>query len=128
MRGHPLRCASDSSSVRSIPADAGAPGDHTDEGSSQRVYPRGCGGTDDLIVDLQLFEGLSPRMRGHPATTAEGFGDKGSIPADAGAPIGQKGTKLLDGVYPRGCGGTIESKDHHPILEGLSPRMRGHPE
>ena len=52
-----------------------------------RVYPRVCGGTDDLD-DVQglNWKGLSPRVRGNPAAS--------------------RAFQAIGRVYPRVCGGT----------------------
>ena len=50
----------------SIPAYAGEPAAGGDKSYLRRVYPRVCGGTARLGVDVNRGVGLSPRMRGNP--------------------------------------------------------------
>ena len=56
----------DGTSVGSIPACAGEPGNATATEQNQEVYPRVCGGTLSLMVDVYEGQGLSPRVRGNP--------------------------------------------------------------
>ena len=71
--------------------------------------------------------GLSPRVRGNPASASGSMVTVGSIPACAGEP--PKPTYIItwSGVYPRVCGGTVVNLRHAPPPLGLSPRVRGNP-
>ena len=49
----------------SIPAGAGEPMTTMCCCFPLRVYPRGCGGTDDATLSAENAAGLSPRVRGN---------------------------------------------------------------
>ena len=70
----------------SIPACAGEPSASAPVSRGVRVYPRVCGGTRTLHTAAFRVKGLSPRVRGNPATTAGAAYRAGSIPACAGEP------------------------------------------
>ena len=113
--------------VRSIPACAGEPARYGRGAEDDRVYPRVCGGTADIIFVCQPAKGLSPRVRGnHPTPTQTPTGT-GSIPACAGEPWPSSSTKSKSRVYPRVCGGTIAGGRGGIAADGLSPRVRGNP-
>ena len=65
-------------------------------------------------------------MRGHPSERGTCPCGTGSIPADAGAPGVVPPRWASAEVYPRGCGGTMGPSPSNSLVEGLSPRMRGH--
>ena len=90
-----------------------------------RVYPRGCGGTSKSHVALPWFGGLSPRVRGNLQKTGLLTVEQWSIPAGAGEPWTLRGRIAGSGVYPRGCGGTVERINEVTGGSGLSPRVRG---
>ena len=69
--------------------------------------------------------GLSPRVRGNRAGRRGAGRRRGSIPACAGEPVAGAVVMLVVGVYPRVCGGTIDSRDDVVYAAGLSPRVRG---
>ena len=71
-----------------------------------RVYPRPCGGTDDIEISARPDEGLSPPVRGNPASSAMTYSIYGSIPARAGEPEHRWHAPRYSRVYPRPCGGT----------------------
>ena len=50
---------------RSIPASAGEPEMEAEVADEPEVYPRECGGTQAPLLDVNFFEGLSPRVRGN---------------------------------------------------------------
>ena len=110
---------------RSIPACAGEPVGADEAADKAGVYPRVCGGTDDVQDNLQRENGLSPRVRGNPAGAQAAGELGGSIPACAGEPEGAWVKDKGKEVYPRVCGGTVAG---HPVGvggKGLSPRVRG---
>ena len=98
-----------------------------------------------MIELLQLLNGLSPHVRGnHGAEVLEEpivrsiphvRGNRGhrvvarasrrSIPARAGEPPLLKPALCRSKVYPRTCGGTMESGEEALTTEGLSPHVRG---
>ena len=90
----------------SIPADAGQPTNRAVHQVGAGVYPRGCGATVLGYYEHNGHLGLSPRMRGNLAQAVAFSGVSGSIPADAGQPIGDYDRESTGGVYPRGCGAT----------------------
>ena len=69
--------------------------------------------------------GLSPRVRGNPATGHPRTPKQGSIPACAGEPYIASTLRACCRVYPRVCGGTPRSIEKTRRDEGLSPRVRG---
>ena len=89
------------------------------------VYPRVCGGTPSAAPGPVNHKGLSPRVRGN--LMAQNLSDAvtGSIPACAGEPWCLHATHGFEWVYPRVCGGTVESATLTPRYRGLSPRVRG---
>ena len=92
--------------MRSIPARAGEPTTPFVSAIKSRVYPRACGGTGAGDTYQLAGYGLSPRVRGNPATRQENPSPEGSIPARAGEPRMQESRNIQCRVYPRACGGT----------------------
>ena len=90
-----------------------------------RVYPRACGGTFPGIQGGVSRRGLSPRVRGNPSDDSDGPGASRSIPARAGEPRRCRSASTYGRVYPRACGGTVESGSESGVADGLSPRVRG---
>ena len=86
MRGNPDRKVSGSPSKRSIPAYAGEPDPNIPADACYRVYPRVCGGTDEVDNDAVETLGLSPRMRGNLQPQRHTYDARRSIPAYAGEP------------------------------------------
>ena len=109
----------------SIPASAGEPRSARRPRRTPRVYPRECGGTVEVAVDLGRARGLSPRVRGNPKGCLHCERDKGSIPASAGEPRGRRRPRVRRRVYPRECGGTSFVGGVGGATAGLSPRVRG---
>ena len=113
---------------RSIPAGAGEPISSCPSRLVIGVYPRGCGGTGPIPTGPATPRGLSPRVRGNlPVMLAE-YLAAGSIPAGAGEPEGRARGYSTSGVYPRGCGGTVDEHLARADQDGLSPRVRGNPQ
>ena len=127
VRGNHMRAPDGLAMVRSIPACAGEPPPASVMVSSQRVYPRVCGGTPDAADQNQIFEGLSPRVRGNPGQCPAAYGRGGSIPACAGEPQPPQTETTTTTVYPRVCGGTGCGAAATTSATGLSPRVRGNP-
>ena len=149
MRGNRYIADLSCCSLRSIPAYAGEPRRKNRTIYLKKVYPRVCGGTRAVRQHPPPVIGLSPRMRGNPASALRGANDQGSIPAYAGEPPEARGLPIYAKVYPRVCGGTARgadtyidykrsipayagepsraSADNAPV-GGLSPRMRGNPD
>ena len=109
----------------SIPADAGEPSSVSFVSCVSRVDPRGCGGAPTRRTASRSCGGRSPRMRGSPKGAAWGTAIPGSIPADAGEPLGGGIHVSKRRVDPRGCGGAQRGKPKSMIASGRSPRMRG---
>ena len=70
---------------------------------------------------------LSPRVRGNRTPSACERRHRGSIPACAGEPNISGPFIVQRRVYPRVCGGTIETGSENRRRQGLSPRVRGNP-
>ena len=109
----------------SIPAGAGEPALGRRTRPSQKVYPRGCGGTSKSSRRAAASEGLSPRVRGNREGLPERGLVVGSIPAGAGEPSTSRARSRSRRVYPRGCGGTDAGPRWLESRVGLSPRVRG---
>ena len=125
MRGNPQYCPEVGPLCGSIPACAGEPTGSGTLATGDTVYPRVCGGTDGDEDDDEQADGLSPRVRGNPSATPPTFTLKGSIPACAGEPGGAMVASVMLRVYPRVCGGTVNTLLRAIFGEGLSPRVRG---
>ncbi len=110
---------------RSIPACAGEPWRSWTGNTSIRVYPRVCGGTNNIPTPEDIEEGLSPRVRGNRAFERLPRGGRRSIPACAGEPLYTTMIGNARGVYPRVCGGTATARLCGKWGKGLSPRVRG---
>ncbi len=110
---------------RSIPACAGEPFPALPERQMIQVYPRVCGGTNCRMMSTMGSIGLSPRVRGNPASASSSLSSSGSIPACAGEPIENQDYTWRMAVYPRVCGGTELCLTATTSPVGLSPRVRG---
>ena len=113
--------------VRSIPACAGEPSGGGGRGASGKVYPRVCGGTANAGSPIAGCRGLSPRVRGNRRIHTARLRRRGSIPACAGEPMVWKSKPGITRVYPRVCGGTLNTGRGGCTIAGLSPRVRGNP-
>ena len=89
------------------------------------VYPRVCGGTVGSNPFKVDHPGLSPRVRGNLGGYRPAGAFCGSIPACAGEAPGLAGLDCLLEVYPRVCGGTLQTDEGAECVMGLSPRVRG---
>ena len=89
------------------------------------VYPRACGGTQQLRIIIRGAAGLSPRVRGNRFDKIFRKILTGSIPARAGEPQDPRAARVAPGVYPRACGGTYLYCQNDQEIYGLSPRVRG---
>ena len=127
VRGNPRRAGRAVDGQGSIPAGAGEPPTGSCRTPDPAVYPRGCGGTFTGLSAGTTYTGLSPRVRGNPMRRDPGHRGLGSIPAGAGEPSCVSSMVIITWVYPRGCGGTIESWVVVSSVKGLSPRVRGNP-
>ena len=127
VRGNQRRLVDLVLAVGSIPAGAGEPERHCRHSARSWVYPRGCGGTRQPAVRPERAAGLSPRVRGNLVIVRVPSQPSGSIPAGAGEPRGGALPGQGRGVYPRGCGGTVQYAQKEASHQGLSPRVRGNP-
>ena len=73
---------------RSIPANAGEPVQLGAAGHRPQVYPRERGGAGFATPYAAFHEGLSPRTRGSRSAPPANVAMWGSIPANAGEPLG----------------------------------------
>ena len=73
------------------------------------------------------LRGLSPRVRGNPATSGRTNSGPGSIPACTGEPQSARDPARTPRVYPRVYGGTYTPSAASVPHDGLSPRVRGNP-
>ena len=111
----------------SIPACAGEPRPSAPGRCRPGVYPRVCGGTRRGDAKQMVTVGLSPRVRGNPASRPGSRTSQRSIPACAGEPKRKSGSPHSEWVYPRVCGGTAPTLYQDLKTKGLSPRVRGNP-
>ena len=125
MRGNPLSLVRADLDHGSIPAHAGEPRFEGEQIRPLGVYPRACGGTYSSGGRRGWTRGLSPRMRGNHTFDGERAPTFGSIPAHAGEPSPLDPSPPKPRVYPRACGGTLNSPRCTLSGTGLSPRMRG---
>ena len=95
--------------------------------SSDRVYPRVCGGTCMFNCVVIAKNGLSPRVRGNLPLPLRALIRSRSIPACAGEPSEHIVDHAQVKVYPRVCGGTLLGQSKRSQGIGLSPRVRGNP-
>ena len=112
---------------RSIPACAGETVGDDGLSACAEVYPRVCGGNFVWGHIPSGFGGLSPRVRGKPASTPAAGVPPGSIPACAGETRQGNLDESHFVVYPRVCGGNGDVWTKALNAEGLSPRVRGKP-
>ena len=71
------------------------------------------------------MRGLSPRVRGNHRRPQRRQRRRRSIPACAGEPPDRSSSIKVRRVYPRVCGGTMQSIEAAIASMGLSPRVRG---
>ena len=112
----------------SIPACAGETSGTPVSDAAGRVYPRLCGGNKRATSKCPTSSGLSPLVRGKQVEWIYQGQSDGSIPACAGETVGHIRRFVIDGVYPRLCGGNPRKALRASCLRGLSPLVRGKPE
>ena len=91
----------------SIPAWAGQPNARRASGVRAGVYPRVGGATNVPVPSRNQKSGLSPRGRGNRVKSRVCFAFRGSIPAWAGQPAGNRLAGRRGRVYPRVGGATL---------------------
>ena len=126
-RGNPDRRLTRRARSGSIPAQAGEPTRGPLTLLLAGVYPRAGGGTGAECPDQRSVSGLSPRRRGNRSAARERPSSSGSIPAQAGEPVGVPSGCGEVKVYPRAGGGTMKQSSYCDTAPGLSPRRRGNP-
>ncbi len=125
VRGNPGRGGGRPGRRGSIPAGAGEPHPGVHMTTSQRVYPRRCGGTTARRAGRSGVSGLSPQVRGNLLQSPRHGAAGGSIPAGAGEPGELRDGRIVSQVYPRRCGGTSRHGRGRDLNQGLSPQVRG---
>ena len=110
VRGNPAPPGAPACACGSIPACAGEPRPPSRGSRPRRVYPRVCGGTENVVLFPARGTGLSPRVRGNLLDPLAHRRPRGSIPACAGEPRPCGGSPATRRVYPRVCGGTAQSR------------------
>ncbi len=125
MRGSRFRADHPALGDGSIPAHAGQPGMPATRERSGRVDPRACGAARGPCADLLTTPGRSPRMRGSRVLSIRITDASGSIPAHAGQPRPQRGSRCWRRVDPRACGAADCPGIVTASRSGRSPRMRG---
>ena len=127
VRGSPTGQIAVEGISRSIPACAGEPGLNPSSGCMIGVYPRVCGGAGVIFGSTASTHGLSPRVRGSLVRGLAGRRAQGSIPACAGEPMGGGLAMRRIRVYPRVCGGAVQTEYTNYLDTGLSPACAGEP-
>ena len=84
-----------------------------------------CGGTSAWARPVPQPDGLSPRVRGNRQPVVRYHIRLRSIPACAVEPKSDRFRSFLNPVYPRVCGGTVQTGRETVKEQGLSPRVRG---
>jgi len=79
-------------------------------------------------LKLSADTGPAENIQSNQATFVAQVLSLRSIPADAGPPVKRIFARKTGTVYPRGCGATFKGPQRTRSPEGLSPRMRGHPD
>ena len=125
VRGNQCNAHKRNARTGSIPACAGEPKWGGVRCQCCWVYPRVCGGTYLPFRSLSRMDGLSPRVRGNPGVDSACPAGVRSIPACAGEPEWLFEVVEDTRVYPRVCGGTIQTPSGSQSVTGLSPRVRG---
>ena len=108
-----------------IPARAGQPQDYKCLIRIIGAYPRACGATVQQTSVAVGHQGLSPRVRGNPSSSAAVTVVAGPIPARAGQPLPSRWRRRGCWAYPRACGATPWPSPVASMAMGLSPRVRG---
>ena len=90
-----------------------------------RDHPRACGAHAQMIIQLTIAEGSSPRMRGSLEHIEYGIPYQGIIPAHAGLTMKSTWSRKKRRDHPRACGAHIRSSCTSVNQTGSSPRMRG---
>ena len=127
VRGKPRHHRVDIRILRSIPACAGETENLAGRLDAEGVYPRVCGGNAALPGLPLPLGGLSPRVRGKPSCRRGRTDSTRSIPACAGETTLITPSPSSTRVYPRVCGGNVQSYVVTSRPTGLSPRVRGKP-
>ena len=125
VRGKRTRPLSGCPQCRSIPACAGEASRLHSRHRLLSVYPRVCGGSTEFADGNISVEGLSPRVRGKPLSTASPGRLNGSIPACAREAPASLLAAESRSVYPRVCGGSAVGIGLADVGRGLSLRVRG---
>ena len=90
-----------------------------------KVYPHVCGAAAVGRDRQRQRKGLSPRVWGSPAHTADPEKPYRSIPTCVGQPVTSPPYNLGKAVYPHVCGAAMMTEEQGVPVEGLSPRVWG---
>ena len=104
VRGNPLQCRVHPELRRSIPARAGEPVPAIARNARPPVYPRACGGTDNVARDLRDEGGLSPRVRGNLQQSRGAIQEQGLSPRVRGNRIIVSNDGISPGSIPARAG------------------------
>ncbi len=125
-RGYPVCHPSCHCSCGSIPARAGSPSGPVRAIRCGRVHPRAGGVTSGPLLPTANPEGPSPRGRGHRRSSDRPADSSRSIPARAGSPFASRLFEQSNRVHPRAGGVTHFEEQAATVMQGPSPRGRGH--
>ena len=125
VRGKLIKCGKYYNWYRTIPACAGETREKGALLRQERDYPRVCGGNKGERCIVEVYKGLSPRVRGkHAPFSLKSYLIR-TIPACAGETILLHPIPGITQDYPRVCGGNCLLSPSILFLAGLSPRVRG---
>ena len=108
-----------------IPAYAGLTPGITRLSSRARDHPRVCGAHSARPVNMRMYPGSSPRIRGSPMFTLHYYLTKWIIPAYAGLTLSFLQALFQRKDHPRACGAHETVFTSSARSAGSSPRMRG---
>ncbi len=124
-RGKRLRLRVGDQRLGPIPANAGETILEVLKVERMGAYPRERGGNPSQFAPVWTGQGLSPRTRGKPASSAGSCCCLGPIPANAGETVTSPSFAVRQRAYPRERGGNTSSRRRINRAKGLSPRTRG---
>ena len=125
MRGTPYRAWAERDANRIIPAHAGNSSRGRGSAAFDSDHPRACGELWELLANLSLESGSSPRMRGTHLPSLDEEVSLRIIPAHAGNSWTTSPRWRLDSDHPRACGELLKTRAGFRPGIGSSPRMRG---
>ena len=125
MRGKAKKTGSDAADARITPAYAGKSGEISKYFGYIKDHPRLCGEKPLLSIEVRLWRGSPPPMRGKDDFLWWQNVDNGITPAYAGKSVFVSSGGLLLWDHPRLCGEKGFGLFPQPLHTGSPPPMRG---